>query len=161
MSEPSGEVTDLRRAGRCYELSARFLTEAAPETQDQGCFLIHGQIKSERPDRDRLEHAWVVKERLLDGGKDEVWDPTLDQWFTAEFYYAWTKATEHARWSRRDAIREMLRRNHYGPWAGPDEVGVVNPDWCADCGHAAEDHGERDDGCDACDCAGFEPEQED
>lgn len=144
------------RVGRCYELAFGYVLDW---TCEQDARLVHGSIRSERPDRDRIEHAWIAL-----GG--QVWDPVLDQWFAASFYEEWAGATAHASWSPAEARREAAHRLHYGPWAGPEEVGPVDPDWCDRCGCPRDDHLNGDGPCAECDdedpendvCGGFTPE---
>lgn len=135
------------RLGRCFELAALYVMHA-DETGDTEPALVHGQIRSERADRDRIEHAWVI----LDPGAEieHVHDPVLSDTFPRQVYEAFALATEHARFTPRETRRETYHRLHYGPWAGPEEEPPVDPEYCANCGHPRADHGNRTDSCDQC-----------
>lgn len=134
------------RLGRCFELAANYVMHA-DERLGQDVALVHGQIRSERADVDRIEHAWVVVDP---GGSERVFDPVLAETWPADAYARFAAAVEHRRFTPDEMRVEMVRRCHYGPWAGPGELPAVDPEWCDNCGHARGEHGDDPSRCALC-----------
>lgn len=93
------------RAGRCYELSAKYVSE------NHDAVLVHGSIQGNGYPRN--PHAWVEVE-----GTDGmiVFDPVLDQHYPAWLYERLMNAKAYVRYTYDEAVRLMVDTGHYGSW---------------------------------------------
>jgi hypothetical protein len=108
-----GTMRSLRRVrkrrGRCYELAFRVMHE---EPGAERFVLVHGVVGG------RLGHAWIE----LDDGT--VYDPVLDQRVPVDEYTTMFHAVAERRYTRAEALENMLKNNKHGPWH--DTAGVIN-----------------------------------
>jgi hypothetical protein len=98
-----------KRSGRCYELAFRVMHE---EPGAERFVLVHGVV------RERFGHAWIE----LDDGT--VYDPVVDLHLPADEYTTRAHAVAERRYTRAEALENMLKNNKYGPWH--DTAGVIN-----------------------------------
>lgn len=91
------------REGRCYELAWKY---QANDHRFVSWDLVHGEIVE---DGLVLGHAWLVFGQ-------QVYDPILDQEFSAADYLAKFKAKPIRRYARVDALRIGPQHLHFGPW---------------------------------------------
>ncbi len=69
--------------------------------------VVHGTVKFVTGRRG--DHAWIEK-------RNQVIDPTIGLVTTKEHYYDMLEAVPEARYSEVEAIRNMMRCSHHGPW---------------------------------------------
>jgi hypothetical protein len=86
-----------KRVGRCYELAYAYIRDSDDASD---WMIIHGET-AQIP----TGHAWLRR-------GETVYDPVLDQYLSVDEY----KATEHARYPKKEAIRLGIAQGHYGPW---------------------------------------------
>lgn len=73
--------------------------------------LVHGRISQLKDYEDMLiDHAWI---ELADG---TVYDPALNEYFTAEQYRSERCAVVDARYSQIEAMRTADQHGRSGPW---------------------------------------------
>lgn len=100
MRPPVGPFQPRRfrnRAGRCYELAWRYLTEDAAAAN---WTLVHGLING-------AGHAWLERE-------SETFDPVLNQMFATADYERRARAIYKC--SKQEAATMALHYGHFGPW---------------------------------------------
>lgn len=93
------------RLGRCYELSAKYVTA------HMGVRLVHGSIQAYG--KPRIHHAWV---EATSGGQHFVYDAVLDKWMLMADYYRHFNAKKKIQYTDRKIVSNLLKHNHWGPW---------------------------------------------
>ncbi len=88
------------RLGSCYQLAGQAVVD------DKGD-LIHGSIQGE--DNPRIGHAWV------DTGEG-IYAPVIDKDLPYDFWIRFAKPIEEVRYTKTEAMIQMLRSKHWGPW---------------------------------------------
>jgi hypothetical protein len=89
---------------RCYELAANALLHLPSDTSWR---LVHGTVRG--ADGNGVEHAWL----LVD---DEVFDPAVGGFMSAAKHRASYRAVARVTYSQVEALTEILRAGHFGPW---------------------------------------------
>jgi len=106
---PFARIPVHRRHGRCYELSAKYVT-----MHDEHATLVHGTIfnrhRAALDDGPPTAHAWV---ELQDG---RIFDPVDDFWVTPEEYESYRAPEPLARYTREEAARLIGSTRSWGPW---------------------------------------------
>lgn len=92
-----------KRIARCYELSYEGCQLGREWT------LVHGEVNG-RPHIGRIGHAWLE----LDGW---VYDVVGDEVMLGEAYILKFGAQSSQKYTFREAITELLKYGHYGPWS--------------------------------------------
>jgi len=92
------------RLGQCYALAGRFVMDH-PEYM-----LVHGIINGRRFGIDKDNpHAWVEKDNV-------AYDLVQDQELPKETYYEVFGAVPDKTYTHNEAIKMMLKHEHFGPW---------------------------------------------
>ena len=118
MQAIEAEVLATRPEGDCYvaayEMVAK-MTEGTPpgELAEQDVFLVHGSVVPQvGPDAGRrIKHAWVeAGDQAIEahGGKSAT--------VARDHYYEVTQARVRVRYNPFEALTQLLRNRHYGPW---------------------------------------------
>ena len=101
--------------GNCFSVAASGVV-AIPTPEGFTLELIHGNpTGSGRIEGIEFAHAWI---ELSDESGMMVIDFSngRDAIAPAPLYYRHGKITETVRYGREEAIREMVKSGHYGPW---------------------------------------------
>lgn len=77
--------------------------------------IVHGTVVG-GPDRKTMGHAWLE----LDG---EVADPTIGVRLKKEDYYKAFEAKPDTKYTEQQALVNMVRNRHYGPWTKQEAEG--------------------------------------
>ena len=94
-----------KREGRCYEIACCFVFD------NEKWHLIHGAMfpNSGRYAGEKLLHAWAKKGNI-------VYDPVFNKFFETIYYQTHYRAVEEGIYTKRKALRLIIKHNHYGPW---------------------------------------------
>lgn len=109
-----------KRLGRCYELSGQeILSSMHGEHTVPGANLrlVHGTIQGD-DSHPPIRHAWVETD-------EAVKEPASGRLYTPEIYRVLFKAKDIVSYPMEEAIAQMGRHHHFGPW--DDATG----DWLA------------------------------
>jgi len=67
--------------------------------------LVHGYYGHEV----RLGHAWLLRNA-------QIFCPTCDRLFDEQLYYALVDAVPEVTYTYEDALVNIIKQRHYGPW---------------------------------------------
>lgn len=123
--------------GDCYEAAGRYFSEAAFAGQAVGYTLVHGVVSGHGPLRGRrFGHAWV---EVDDGPVVMVVDPSNDRTVVmarTDYYRLGRVLPEECRrYTPEEAVIEMVRSEHWGPWEEESSNERTR------CTHAPDDSG--------------------
>jgi len=104
------------RAGRCYELAWRHITE-----QNEGT-LIHGQVWSPKLGK-MIDHAWVETETGF------IYEPESDSYYPKDWLYKTYKIKEFNTYTPDQARIMSVRTNKYGPWTEAERKAFLKPSY--------------------------------
>lgn len=102
------------RAGRCYELAWKHITE-----QDEGT-LIHGEVWSPKLGR-MIDHAWVETETGY------IYEPESDSYYPKDWLYKTYKVKEFNTYTPDQARIMGVRTGKYGPWTDAERKAFLKP----------------------------------
>jgi hypothetical protein len=100
------EVQENYEQGHCYRNAAKCAGDIP------GSVVVHGTAL--KPDGGRIHHAWVEA-----GGR--VIDPTAGYDGSKEHFYNAVGAEAHAKYEPHDAMVNMVRSGHHGPWEAHEQ----------------------------------------
>lgn len=109
--------------GDCFRQAANFLVN----NDAPGARLVHGsvrigQAKDASGQGIEIAHAWV---ELSDGGKRVAFDGVQSQFYDLDDYREKMKAVEGASYTREQALVNLLKHRHYGPWERGASLGAA------------------------------------
>lgn len=106
-----------KATGTCYETAFQALFDG----QHDEWTLVHGRPTLTVEPFIEYGHAWIE-----DPDGTAVFDTESRSYWPVEIYYKYGKIDpkKSTRYDKDEAIRWAMERNHYGPWHGPDAVGV-------------------------------------
>jgi len=91
------------KPGTCYVDVIKF-TEVHPDS-----IIVHGEVYSPFYN-DYIGHAWII----TDAGY--VWEPQTGRFFPPSEFNKLARPVEHNRYTYEEALKHMVRTEHYGPW---------------------------------------------
>jgi hypothetical protein len=94
-------------AGECFANVNRW----SPAHGEAGDTVVHGKVTN--VEGKTFDHAWVER-------GDTVIDPTAGTTMPKARYYAVMQAEPESRYTPTEAIRNMIRAKHHGPWTAED-----------------------------------------
>jgi len=120
-------IVARRRAGiptgDCYQAAANYLSRLGPK-ESEGHTLVHGIVSGQGPlEGKRLDHAWVEAEQPVPGGSLTIVlvidvSQGKNLLLPRDLYYRIGRVNpaECTRYTPEEAMINMLRSKHFGPW---------------------------------------------
>ncbi len=98
--------------GDCFEASGRWITEHF----DDDAKLVHAEVSGQKALKGiRYCHGWIERGDVV----IDVANGTINE-YPKELYYAIADVVDQpgtiAKYDRQQALKMMLREEHYGPW---------------------------------------------
>jgi hypothetical protein len=112
--------------GDCYEAAGRYMQNATIAGEADNLTLVHGVVSGQGPlEGRRIDHAWIEVEERAPGFPISIWlvvDRSMGRNLVLprEVYYraGQIELDECRRYTPEEAMIEMVRSQHWGPWEG-------------------------------------------